>query len=190
MECDQLEGELSEARVWERVDSIISILSQRMSQWAQFLDLEHSESPLRLDVKKLTIVADTPDGPLPMERMGSGANWVGYHLIGHLALHQWFAERDRPVPRVLFLDQPSQVYFPSEMDVDSSLEPVSEDDRRSVLRMFKFVFEVIESIAPALQVIITEHADIGERWFQDAIAERWRAGRKLIPDDWPRNDDG
>ena len=188
-ECDQLEGELSEARVWERVDSIVSILSQRMSKWAQLLELEHSESPLRLDVKKLTIVADTPDGPLPMERMGSGANWVGYHLIGHLALHQWFAERDRPVPRVLFLDQPSQVYFPSEMDVDSSLEPVSEDDRRSVLRMFKFVFEVIESIAPALQVIITEHADISERWFQGAIAERWRAGRKLIPDGWPRDDD-
>ena len=187
-ECDQLEEELSEARVQERVESIVSILSQRMSPWAKLLELEHSESPLRLDVKKLTIVADTPETPLPMERMGSGANWVGYHLIGHLALHQWFAERNRPVPRVLFLDQPSQVYFPSEMDEDGSLETVSEDDRASVLRMFQFVFEVVGNIAPALQVVITEHADIREGWFQGAVAERWRAGKKLIPDDWPRDD--
>jgi len=188
IECDQLEQELSEELVWERVDSIVSILSQRMSQWAQLLELEHSESPLRLDVKKLTIVADTPEGPLPMERMGSGANWVGYHLIGHLALHQWFAERHRPVPGVLFLDQPSQVYFPSEMDIDGSLATVSEDDRASVLRMFEFVFEVVGNLAPALQVVITEHADLREEWFQGAVAERWRAGRKLIPDDWPRYD--
>lgn len=187
-ECDRLEEELSEARIRERLESIVSILSQRMSQWAQFLELEHSESPLRLDLNRLTIVADTPEGPLPMERMGSGANWVGYHLIGHLALHQWFAERNRPVPRVLFLDQPSQVYFPSEMDEDGSLETVSEDDRASVLRMFEFVFEVVAKIAPRLQVVITEHADIREDWFQDAVAERWRAGARLIPGDWPRDD--
>ena len=62
-ECDQLEEELSEARVQERVESIVSILSQRMSPWAKLLELEHSESPLRLDVKKLTIVADTPERP-------------------------------------------------------------------------------------------------------------------------------
>ena len=41
-----------------------------------------------------------------MARMGSGENWVGYHLIAHLALHQWFVQRQRPVPSFLFLDQP------------------------------------------------------------------------------------
>ena len=188
VECEQLEEELSEGRVWERVESIVSILSQRMSEWAQFLELEHSESPLRLDAKKLTIVSDTADGPVSMERMGSGENWVGYHLIGHLALHQWFAERGRPVPRILFLDQPSQVYFPPEMDVDGSLETVNENDRASVLRMFEFVFEVVKSTAPALQVVITEHADISEKWFQDAVVERWRSGQRLVPSDWPRGD--
>ena len=90
---ERLLEELSEDKVWERVDSITSILSRRMTEWARSLDLEHSESPLRLDVKKLTIVADTGDGPVPMDRMGSGENWVGYHLIGHLGLHQWFVER-------------------------------------------------------------------------------------------------
>jgi hypothetical protein len=35
------------------------------------------------------------------------------------------------------------------------------------------------------QVVITEHADINEDWYQAAVAERWRGGLKLVPEDWP-----
>jgi hypothetical protein len=101
-------------------------------------------------------------------------------------LHRWFAERQRPVPRFLFLDQPSQVYFPPEKDVDGSIAVLSEDDRAAVKRMFRLVFDAVAEVAPHLQVIITEHADINETWYQSAINERWRGGLKLIPDDWPR----
>ncbi len=187
-QCESLEIELSEERVKERIDSITSILSRQMSNWARSLELEHSTSPLRLDLKKLTIVADTADGPVSMDRMGSGENWVGYHLIGHLALHEWFVNRDRPVPRFLFLDQPSQVYFPPETGIDGSMSTVSEDDRKAVLRMFRFVFDVVSGMAPRFQVVITEHADINEDWYQGAVVERWRQGSKLVPTDWPRND--
>lgn len=184
-QCAVLEEDLSDERVRERIDSITSILGRRMTDWARDLELEHSKFPLRLDIKKLTIVADTADGPVPMDRMGSGENWVGYHLIGHLALHEWFTERDRPVPRFLFLDQPSQVYFPPERDIDGSMAMVGEDDRQAVSRMFRFVFDVVEKLSPGFQVIITEHADINEAWYQDAVVERWR-GTALIPNDWPR----
>lgn len=185
-QCNALEAELSDERVRERLESITSILSQRMTQWARGLDLEHSKFPLRLDLKNLTIVADTADGPVPMARMGSGENWVGYHLIAHLALHEWFVQRLRPVPRFLFLDQPSQVYFPSEKDMEGSMDLVSEDDRMAVSRMFRLVFNVVKEIAPGMQVVITEHADINEDWYQASIAERWRGGLKLVPEDWPR----
>jgi hypothetical protein len=182
-----LEMELSDERVRERLDSITSILSQRMTQWARDLELEHSKIPLRFDLKNLTIVADTAGGPVPMVRMGSGENWVGYHLIAHVALHQWFVERALPVPHFLFLDQPSQVYFPAEQDIDGSLSVVSEDDRVAVSRMFELVFNAVAAVAPGLQVIVTEHADIKEGWYQTAVIERWRGGLKLVPDDWPRN---
>jgi hypothetical protein len=185
--CSVLEAELSDERVRERLESIISILAQRMTQWARDLGLEHSKFPLRLDLKKLTIIADTADGPVPMDRMGSGENWVGYHLIAHLALHQWFVQKARPVPRFLFLDQPSQVYFPPEKNVDGSMALVSEDDRVAVSRMFQLVFDAVKEVAPGLQVIITEHADINESWYQTAVVERWRGGLKLVPEDWPRN---
>jgi len=181
-----LDAELSDDLVVERVASIVSILGREMTGWAQQLQLEHSSFPLRLDLKKLTIVADTADGPLPMSRMGSGENWVGYHLIAHLALHRWFAERVRPVPRFLFLDQPSQVYFPPERDVDGSLSEIGEDDRDAVNRMFQFIFGVVQGVSPSFQVIVTEHADINEDWYQAAVVERWRGGLKFVPDDWPR----
>ena len=187
-QCEALFDELSNEHVKERTDSIMSILGQRITEWARLLDLEHSKFPLRLDIKKLTIVADTADGPIPMDRMGSGENWVGYHLIGHLALHEWFIKRNRPVPRFLFLDQPSQVYFPPEKDVDGSMDMVKEDDRHAVSRMFKFVFNVVEKLKPDFQVVITEHADINEDWYQGAVVEKWRSGLKLIPDDWPRGE--
>lgn len=185
-QCASLEGELSDERVRERIESITSILGRRMTDWAHDLELEHSKFPLRLEMKKLTIVADTADGPVPMDRMGSGENWVGYHLIGHLALHEWFTERNRPVPRFLFLDQPSQVYFPPENDADGSMSMAGEDDRRAVSRMFRFVFDAVEKLFPGFQVIITEHADINEAWYQNAVIERWRGGLKFIPDSWPR----
>jgi hypothetical protein len=183
-----LEEELSDERVRERIDSITSILGRRMTDWARDLNLEHSKFPLRLDLRRLTIVADTADGPVPMDRMGSGENWVGYHLIAHLVLHEWFSQRGRPVPRFLFLDQPSQVYFPPENDVDGSMAMVEENDRQAVVRMFQFVFKVVSELSPGLQVVITEHADIQEDWYQSAIVERWRGGPKLVPEEWPRSE--
>lgn len=168
--------------------SIGSILSRTMSSSAQTLMLEHSASPLRLDAKRLTLVADTENGPVPMSRMGSGENWVGYHLIAYLTLHSWFSNRDRPVPRFVFLDQPSQVYFPPEREVaaEMSVGDLSEDDRSAVKRMFQYVFSSVQTAGANFQVIVTEHADIDEDWFQSAVVERWRGGLKLVPEDWPR----
>jgi hypothetical protein len=183
-QCEALEEELSDESIREKLESIVALLGGTMTEWAKTLQLEHSAHPLRFNLKKLTIAADTPDGPIPMERMGSGENWVGYHLIGHLALHGWFTEHNRPVPRILFLDQPSQVYFPPEKDVDGSLDAIQNDDRIALRRMFKLVFDAVEKLAPRFQVIITEHADLNESWYQNAVVERWRRGTKLVPEAW------
>lgn len=186
---DALALDLSDELVSERLISIGSILSKEMSEGAKKLLLEHSESPLRLDLKKLTLVADTQNGPIPMSRMGSGENWVGYHLIAHLTIHNWFSRRNRPVPKFLFLDQPSQVYFPPELVFDRedvlSVNDLSEDDRSAVKRMFEYVFSAANLSEMGFQVVITEHADIDESWFQSAVVERWRRGVKLVPEDWP-----
>jgi len=179
-----LEEELSDEAVDEKMQSFIGLMTSSMSSWSQRLQLEFSDFPLRLDVKRLTVVADTPDGPVPMLHMGSGANWVGYHLIAHLALHQWFVTKQRPVPGFLFIDQPSQVYFPQDPDVEASSLESRDEDREAVGRMFCLAKDVVDSLNAGLQVIITDHADIREQWFQECVIERWRGGEKLVPTSW------
>lgn len=157
-----------------------------MSRWAAQLHLEHSEFPLRLDLKRLTVVADDVEyGPIPMNRMGSGENWVGYHLIAYFALHKWFVERQRPVPRFIFLDQPSQVYFPEDSDWQQNNEGnVGGEDRQKVAEMYKLADEFVRTLDGQLQIIVTDHANIDQQWFQECIVDRWRDGTKLIPSDW------
>lgn len=189
-EIKRLEEELSDERVQERLTSLSVVLGKRMTQWGQRLGLEFSEWQLRLDLKQLTVIADTDDGAIPLVRMGSGTNWVGYHLIAHLALHQWFAQRSRPVPHFLFLDQPSQVYFPADKDLEGSTNMLPDDDRRQVSEMFRLIFDAVREVAPGFQVILTEHADLTEDWYSEAVVERWRGGFKLVPEDWPSAGDG
>jgi hypothetical protein len=179
-----LEVKVSDEAVQERLESILSLISRDMSTWSKELDLEHSQYPLRLDLKKLTVVADSISGPIPMYNMGSGENWVGYHLISHLALHKTFTVSNRPVPRFLFIDQPSQVYFPADKDVNGSMEGIENEDREAVSRMFQLALKVVKELAPKFQVIITDHADIAEPWFQDSVIQRWRKGEKLVPLEW------
>jgi hypothetical protein len=198
-EIEQLETDLSDTSIQENLDSILSVISRDLTEWAARLALEHHESssgqeqgnPFRLDLRYLQIVADTDDGPIKMENMGAGANWLGCHLIAHLALHSLFVRRSRPVPNLLFLDQPSQVYYPEDenQEVDSSLTNLSSTDRLKVTSMFELIRDVVCELNPNFQVIVTEHADIAESWYQGAIVERWRRGNALIPAEWLLEED-
>ena len=121
-----------------------------------------------------------------MDQMGSGENWVGYHLIAHLALHRWFVEHNRPVPHFIFIDQPSQVYFPEDKDwqrQENGTLGIGED-RKKVGLMYKLAYDIVNMLKEKLQVIVTDHANINEEWFQACVRERWREGKMLVPPEW------
>ncbi|QTX33490.1 DUF3732 domain-containing protein [Aminithiophilus ramosus] len=186
IEIEGIKAELSDEKMQERLDSILSVISKKLTSWAERLEHEHSGNPFRLDPRRLQLVADaeTEVGPIPMDRMGSGANALCCHIIAHLALHIWFVRNSRPVPRFLFLDQPSQVYFPAEQDIGGSMAVLDDEDRTAVIRIFELIRDVVAELSPGLQVIITEHADVTEDWYQAAVVERWRRGAALIPAEW------
>lgn len=186
-QIEELVIKLNPELMQERLEAQLSCIGEDLTRWSRELKLEHSEHPIRLDLKKLTIVAETPNGRIPLYQMGSGENWVGYHLVTHLALAKWFIEQERPVANFLFFDQPSQVYFPSELSVKGLLSEIEDDeDRRSVKAMFNWISEKVkDELKNKVQVIITDHADIDEPWFQDAIQDKkWRGKHALIPSDW------
>jgi hypothetical protein len=114
--------------------------------------------------------------------MGSAENWVGYHLAAHLALHKWFKEKERPVPRFVIFDQPSQPYYPPDVQ-DAERAEITDADRAAVARMFRLMRDVAEQLGD-FQVIVCDHVNLPDEWFQDAVVDNWRGGVKLVPRDW------
>ncbi len=76
------------------------------------------------------------------------------------------------------VDQPSQVYFPPEMDDDNV-------DSQEIRVIYGFIQKRIQELAPNMQVIVVDHADIQEKHFQDSIIEKWWGeDQALIPLTW------
>lgn len=194
---EQLETEVESLRqltdldaVRERVDELLEWVGAGIQATAQRLELEHSQHRMVLDWKALTVTAISPRGRIPLREMGSGENWVGYHIAAHLALHEFLAANRRPVPRLLMLDQPSQVYFPESSSSDAEL-PEADEDVASLSRMLRAVYDWVDDrwADGGFQVIVTEHANLPDEWFQECVVEVWRGGKKLVPDEWPNRRD-
>lgn len=64
------------------------------------------------------------------------------------------------------------------------MDDIKDSDRETVLKMYDLIFDVVESLSPHFQVIITDHPYLSENRFRSAVIERWRDGKALIPEDW------
>lgn len=186
----QLEAESGADDTTERLASIMNIISNRISRYVQELEAEFSQFPFRLDLSQLTVVADRPERPVPMNKTGGGANHLAYHLGAMLALHYFASKNRKPIPSFLFLDQPTQVYFPSEQIYKSASGSIEETERDSdlekVRRLFAMLYRFATEEAPGFQIIVTEHANLRDEWFQNSIVEvPWTKPPALIPDNWP-----
>jgi len=173
----------------ERLTSTLNIISNRISQYVKELDAEFSEFPFRLDLSNLTVVADRPDRPIPMHKTGGAANHLAYHLGAVLALHHFASNNKMLIPSFLFLDQPTQVYFPSEQIYKSASGTVEETERDSDLEKVRNLFAMLHRFAtqeaPGFQIIVTEHANLRDDWFQDSIVEvPWSKPPALVPEEW------
>lgn len=181
-QIDSIQDRLDPERIRDQTTSVlVSIGRQSMTPMAQQLGLEHSSSGVRIDLGRLTVVADTARGAVYMDTgIGSAKNWVGYHLASVLSLQQHFVEEARPVPSFLVLDQPTQAFFPS----DQTTEQASDQDREDAIAQFELLHDVAQRLENQLQILVLDHADFGEDWFDEAVVERWRNGAALIPRSW------
>ncbi|MFT4161812.1 DUF3732 domain-containing protein [Shinella sp.] len=185
-EVEALLEELDQEALAERLASAMSVVARELTTYASKLRLEHGENALRLDLKNLTVVADTVDGALSLPQIGSGENWVGYHVSAHLALHKLFRARARPVPAMLLLDQPSQAHYPPDRDV-GEISGAEDEDQVAVARLYRLLWEYCEQPGQGMQIIVTDHVELLEDWFRASIVERWRDGIKLVPPSWLRS---
>lgn len=187
----QLEQQIGADESDERLTSILNNISAQVTRYIRKFEAEFQDFPARLNLPQLTIIFDRPERPVPMSRTGGGENHLAYHLSALLALHLFAAKNSRPIPRFLLIDQPTQVYFPSEQiyqDADGSVQKTEADaDLEAVRRLFELLLKFTQEDVPGFQLIITEHANLREQWFQDALVEEpWAKPPALVPEDWPQ----
>lgn len=173
----------------EKFNSILNRINLQMTEWSNLIDVEYQGNPIRFDIKNLDLIVDTEDKPIPLSKgIGSGANWVAYHLLLLMALHKSFITKDRPVPRFLFIDQPTQVYYPPESNPNIvQIDSEGSSDDKAVKAMFDFMYKIAKELSPNFQIIVMDHALLSNLEFKESIIEIWRGGNKLIPQEWIEN---
>lgn len=193
----ELKKELDQRSQRIRLDAAVESVSARIADYARLLQLEHASSNIRLNIRELSLQFGQLSGRKDfLWEVGSGQNWVGYHIAGLLALHEHFIHCiNNPVPRFLVIDQPSQVYFPEAWpSMESAPSGYDEanlsPDIAGVRRIFSAISHFLKSVRGQFQVIVTEHAG-AITW--DSIPHvhlvaNWRRGHDefLIPNDWQK----
>ena len=173
-----LSGESGDEARNERIETALSLISKYMCDYAAELNMENPKALYSLDMKRLTVYETTETERTRLGVLGGGSNWLKCHIFTFFALHRFFVENQRPIPRFLFLDQPSQVFFPN----DDTKESV---DMEEIKLIYRFIADRVTDLKGKLQVIVVDHADLNEDWFQKSIVEKWSVdGKKLVPDEW------
>lgn len=191
MRIEELRTEISEAGIRNRIRTALSRISGFMSRVLPSLDAERPSDPVELNIEDLTIRVTGPSGRSDyLWEIGSGANWLSYHVASTLALHALFLEQAAsPVPGMLVYDQPSQVYFPqtlARMPAAGDDPQLRDEDVAAVRKVFEVFGKSIGGADGGLQVIVLDHAgrDVWGNVEGVHLVEEWRGGRALVPQAW------
>lgn len=187
----ELEKEISEGQIKDRVNRALDAVNLNAGKVLPDLDAERPNDPISLSINDLTIKVKGIDREDYLWEIGSGSNWLSYHIAVSLGLHKYFLTlKQSPVPNFIVYDQPSQVYFPkrlatrqNEIDLDPELK---DEDVEAVKKVFKVLSSTVENNKGSLQIIVLDHAP--ESVWGDIknikLVEKWRNDRTLVPLDW------
>ncbi len=192
----QSKAKLNPEEEKRRLEKALIYISSYISHYIKYIGVERPNDPVRLDTTNLTVQVSSINRSRTdyLWEIGSGANWMGYHISTLLALHEYFLSLNtNPVPNFLVIDQPSQVYFPErwpgDPDPKNPNKPTEEpnsDDIMRVNKIFRTLSEGLSRTKNKLQLLVIEHADdITWRGIEDInLVDRWRDGKALIPQEW------
>jgi hypothetical protein len=137
-----------------------------------------------------------------LNKIGSGSNYMCYHLATMLGIHEFFYKlkelgKHNYVPNFIVFDQPSQVYFPDRIAEKSNLNEKESEDKANTKKIFEVCKTFMERTNHEIQVIILEHAntDMWQGLEKDInLVENWRGQEEngvftedynaLIQKDW------
>lgn len=192
----QLLSEVRDRNVEAATKRALSIINANAGRILPSLDAERPNDPVSFVIDDLSIRVVGIDREDHFSELGSGSNWLSYHVAVLLALHEFFiAAGSSPVPSFLILDQPSQVYFPRravvrESDTEDDPQLVDDEDIEAVRRIYQALGEATVRTGGKLQVIVLDHAgkDVWGKVPNVFETEEWRNGTKLVPVEWLTGD--
>lgn len=189
-QVESLNKLISEHEIGRKTENALDTIQSISSRLVPQLDGEWPDAPIRLNIQDLTVkvIRGTRDDFL--WEIGSGANWLAYHVSLTLALQGYFLSKpNHPVPGLLIYDQPSQVYFPvrrAGKALEEDLDPEwNNEDVAAVRKVFILFNYIIAKATGRLQIVVLDHAD-EEVWGGLANVHRveeWR-GQGLVPTEW------
>lgn len=166
-----------------RIGALATEIARRLP-----FEARYAGGTIDLNLRTFGVSVTTPRQREEMRAIGSDENVLTLHLAAVLALHRVFAERERPVPGFLLLDQLSRPYYPPTGNDEEEEVNSTELEVVSLKRYFDVLFEEVRR-REGLQILVVEHAYFADdARFRDATLERWVGGSALIPDDWPERE--
>lgn len=203
-QIEQLEHILqTKYNVQQKLDDAERFINKAMNSMGENLDFESSYQPINLhfDIHTFELYHLKSNGmKVYLRSMGSGANWLYSHICLFFGILEFFVSlgEKSTVPTILFLDQPSQVYFPATIDTASEFNAKdlkqkegkeADDDLRAVTNLFIQIVNTLYSMQQKYgfmpQVIISDHADnlnLGKYDFNNYVVCRWRGKDKGFMD--------
>ncbi len=188
----ELERVISEAEIGQRMRRALSAVNLLAGRLIPSLDAETPNDPVSLSDTELTLKVQRVGREDFLWEIGSGSNWLSYHVAITLALHQFFLSLPAcPVPSFIVYDQPSQVYFPQRLADSKDVEPIAEPEWRdqdveAVRKVFVAMSQAVTAASEGFQVIILDHAG-NSVWGGIPLVHEvddWRNGLALIPTEW------
>jgi hypothetical protein len=191
-QIEQLQQTISEAEIRRKLTNALARVDNAANQFVPQLDAEWPDAPVQLIVDDLTIKVVRGTRSDYLWEIGSGANWLAYHVATTLALQKFFlTEPHHPVPGLLVYDQPSQVYFPKRTAHEEPGEPVAwrDQDVLAVRKVFTLLGLEARAAKGRLQTIVLDHAgeDVWGGLDGVELTEEWRGGPALVPTEWFSN---
>jgi FtsZ-binding cell division protein ZapB len=191
-EIKKLQAELNISNNQQTRDAVIKRIAQSIIFYKKILKVEEAENPTEIDERQLTLKITSKDNREDyLWEIGSGSNWMGYHISTILALQEHFLslKLKNHTPTFVIFDQPSQAYFPESIKNDEAKQKErSSDDLDRVKAIFVAFSEFMKRTKMKCQVIVLEHAS-SEFWGTVELThqvsdKRWIKGDALIPEEW------
>lgn len=173
----------------DRMLEIGETINNTINEIAPLFAFEYKPIKLEFDLQRFELYSVVEDEKVYLSSMGSGANWLYSHICLFLSLLKLFVkEKNCVIPPILFIDQPSQVYFPVQNDVQENFNAAAlkgvenvDEDLSQVANLYsqilKFIDEIYSQYGIKPQIIISDHADnllLDGYIFEDYVKARWR----------------